>query len=71
MPKTKLARLARLKKYKNKDSRCWFPFILNQLGYCWGFASYIDCKEGRSSGGNYDVERYEEFCRGCKYWKEG
>lgn len=70
MPKTKLARLARLKRYKNRDPRCRFPFTLHPLGYCWGFASYIDYKEGRESiKDGYDVERYEEFCREYKYWK--
>ena len=63
MPKTKLAKrvewIKRLKKYKNNDPRCHFPWTLDSLGYCWGYACLYDKKNN-----------YIEFCKDCKYWKE-
>ena len=77
MPKTKLGNYVklrnRIKTYKNKDKRCKFPFEIDVLGYCWGFALYIDYKAGRitkEEAGNYGVEDYREFCRDCEYWEE-
>ena len=51
-------------KYQNKDSRCCYPFEPNPLGYCWGYANWVD--EGKKD--------YEEFvkthCEKCDKWRE-
>lgn len=78
MPTTKLATrtkwIKRLKSYKNNDPRCSYPWELGNLGYCWGYASWLDGKNGDKSifgWGDYSMyKEYIEFCRkDCKYWK--
>jgi len=61
-------------KYRNKDPRCKYPFIPSPIGYCWGFATWVDYKEGKISkeqAGECAVESYEEFCRWCEFWEGG
>lgn len=47
-------------KYKNPDPRCTYPFGNRPLGYCWGYANYV---EGRP--GYVDLKR---ICETCPYW---
>jgi hypothetical protein len=49
-----------LKKYKNPDKRCTYPFADNALGYCWSYACYVD--------GERAFEYIEKICKGCEYW---
>ena len=62
MPKAKLAKrvewIKRLKSYKNKDKRCHYPWTISNVGYCWGWANYIDGTTGKPD------------CLKCEYWKE-
>ncbi len=74
MPKTKLVKRAkwikRLKSYRNDDPRCRYPWTLSNVGYCWGFACWIDYKKGLTDMKNkYKVDSSDIFCRDCNYWQ--
>ena len=45
----------RFSKYKNPDKRCTYPFEPMSIGYCWGWASFVD-------GGN------PPKCDKCEMW---
>ena len=48
-------------KYENKDERCTYPFSDDPLGYCWGYANFIDGDKA-----------FKDFtCDGCEYWEGG
>jgi len=49
-----------LKKYKNPDKRCNFPFEDNAFGYCWSYACHVD--------GEQEFEDMEKICKGCEHW---
>lgn len=49
-------------KYKNPDPRCRYPFTDSPLGYCWGWASYVDGKE--SFAGFKDMA----LCHDCEFF---
>ncbi len=74
MPKTKLGRhihwIRHVKNYKNRDKRCSYPWTPRQLGYCWGYANWVDYHNGSDDvKEKYKVKDYIEFCKDCKYWK--
>lgn len=57
-------------KYKNPDSRCWYPFEPDPLGYCWGYAQYIDMGATKEEIIK-DLCRKENLPEGkCEYWNE-
>jgi len=45
-------------KYHNSDPRCAYPFSPEPLGYCWGYALYVDGKRGYPC------------TKGCDMWEE-
>ncbi len=49
-------------KYKNSDSRCWYPFEPDALGYCWGYAQYVDMKATK--------KEIIKLCKKCEYWHD-
>ena len=48
-------------KYENPSKTCKYPFTATELGYCWGYAVYVD--EGKKGD-------LKEVCKGCKFYKE-
>ena len=52
--------LAVIRKYKNPDSRCQYPFTPDPLGYCWSYANHVDGTEG--------FEDMAKICPGCDEW---
>ncbi len=56
-------------KYENKDPRCDYPFTPDPIGYCWGFAQYIDYLK-RPIAWKNGVKWYKLSCRGCESYKD-
>ncbi len=77
MSKTKLETrtkwIKRLKSYRNPDKRCKYPWQLGNLGYCWGYANWLDIKnKDKGILGEYSkFESYMELCKDCEYWNNG
>ena len=44
-------------KYRNRDTRCGYPFSPDPCGYCWSYAHHVDGTKG--------YEDMEKICRGC------
>ena len=54
-------KLKSYKKYKNPDKRCSYPFTNDVLGYCYGFAGWLDDTK--------KVITMQQLCNGCEYWR--
>ena len=48
-------------KYINPDKRCGYPVDIDQINYCWGYATKVD--EGK-------INEMEEYCRGCELFNK-
>jgi len=76
MPKTKLAKrvkwIKKIQSYKNRDKRCTYHWTLSNVGYCWGYANWLDYMKGDDINPRREqrVKSYIEFCKNCEYWKE-
>lgn len=49
------------RQYKNPDGRCTYPYDRGPLGYCWGYATYVDGDAGCD---------LESLCSGCDLFKD-
>lgn len=48
----------RFRAYRNPDKKCTYPFEPCSLGYCWGWAHYID------GTGEHP------YCEDCECWSK-
>ena len=49
-------------KYRNKNKACKYPFEPDALGYCWGYAQYVDMKATK--------KEIIKLCKKCEYWHD-
>jgi len=55
-------------KYHNPDMACNYPFTPDSLGYCWGYATFID--EHPNASEQEITEWMKKYCRDCDEYLE-